>query len=138
MTDVSRPATPVARPTTATPLPSLEGLAPDQARAIRELARERDRLLVLQDSLRELERSGSIDARLAVLLRGMRAIGFARAAVALQDEAGEAVHICASGAVPDAESVVRRALGDPAAWSRRLDELGRFRNGASFRIHSTY
>ncbi|HET9809025.1 MAG TPA: PAS domain S-box protein [Candidatus Limnocylindria bacterium] len=134
MTDVSRPATPVARPTTATPLPSLEGLAPDQARAIRELARERDRLLVLQDSLRELEHSGSIDARLAVLLRGMRAIGFARAAVALQDEAGEAVHICASGAVPDAESVVRRALGDPTAWSRRLDELARFRNGASFRL----
>jgi PAS domain S-box-containing protein len=134
MTDVSRPATSISRPTAATPLPSLDGLAPEQARALRELARERDRLLVLQDVLRELERSGPIDARLGVLLRGMRALGFARAAVALQDELGRTVHVAASGAVPDGESVVRRALGDPAAWSRRLDELSRFRSGASFRL----
>ena len=101
---------------------------------MRELARERDRLLVLQDALRDLERSGSLDARLGVLLRGMRALGFARAAVALQDEPGHAVHVAASGAVPDAESVVRRALGDPGAWPRRLDELSRFRSGTSFRL----
>src|SRR5688500_10822567 len=93
MTDVSRSATSVPRPTAATPLPSLEGLAPEQARAMRELARERDRLLVLQDSLRDLEHSGSLDARLGVLLRGMRALGFARAAVALQDEPGNAVQV---------------------------------------------
>jgi PAS domain S-box-containing protein len=134
MTDVSRSATSVSRPTAATPLPSLEGLAPEQARALRELARERDRLLVLQDVLRDLERSGSIEARVGVLLRGMRALGFARAAVALQDEPGHTVHVAAAGAVPEGESVVRRALGDPAAWSRRLDELSRFRSGASFRL----
>jgi PAS domain S-box-containing protein len=64
----------------------------------------------------------------------MRALGFARAAVALQDEPGQTVHVAASGAVPDGENVVRRALGDPAAWSRRLDELSRFRSGASFRL----
>ena len=101
---------------------------------MRELAQERDRLLVLQESLRDLERSGSLDARLGVLLRGMRALGFARAAVALQDEPGESIHIAASGAVPDAETVVRRALGDPGSWSRRLDELSRFRSGGSFRL----
>jgi PAS domain S-box-containing protein len=134
MTDVSRPATSVSRPTAPTPLPSLEGLAPEQVQALRELARERDRLLVLQDALRDLERSGSIDARLGVLLRGMRALGFARAVVALQDEPGRTVHVAASGAVPDGEGVVRRALGDPAAWARRLDELSRFRSGTSFRL----
>ena len=45
MTDVSRSATSVSRPSAPTALPSLEGLAPEQARAVRELARERDRLL---------------------------------------------------------------------------------------------
>src|SRR5688500_807787 len=134
MTDVSRSATSMSRPTAAAPLPSMEGLAPEQVRAMRELARERDRLLVLQDALRDLERSGSLDARLGVLLRGMRALGFARAAVALQDEPGNAVQVAASGAVADAETVVRRALGDPGAWPRRLDELARFRSGASFRL----
>jgi PAS domain S-box-containing protein len=134
MTDVSRSATSASRPTAAIPLPSLEGLAPEQARVLRELARERDRLLVLQDALRDLERSATIDARLGVLLRGMRALGFARAAVVLQDEPGQAVHVAASGAVPDGESVVRRALGDPIVWPRRLDELSRFRSGASFRL----
>src|SRR5687768_549576 len=103
MTDVSRSATSIPRPTAPAPLPSLEGLAPEQARALRELARERDRLLVLQDALRDLERSGSLDARLGVLLRGMRALGFARAAVAFQDEPGQVVHVAASGAVADAE-----------------------------------
>src|SRR5688500_6047317 len=134
MTDVSRSATSVSRPTAATPLPSLEGLAPEQARALRALARERDRLLVLPDVLRDLERSGTVDARLGVAWRRMRAPGFARAAVALQDEPGHTVHVAASGPVPDGESVVRRALGDPTAWSRRLYELSRFRSGASFRL----
>ena len=134
MTDVSRSATSVSRPTAATPLPSLDGLPPEQARALRELARERDRLLVLQDALRDLERAGSIDARLGLLLRGIRALGFARAAVALQDELGPTVHVAASGTVPEIESIVRRALGDPATWSRRLEELSRFRSGASFRL----
>src|SRR5687767_7636768 len=134
MTDVSRSATSIPRPTAPAPLPSLDGLAPEQAQAVRELALERDRLLVLQDSLRELERSGSLDARLGVLLRGMRALGFARAAVALQDEPGQPVHVAASGAVADAESVVRRALGDTGAWVRRLEELSRFRAGASYRL----
>ncbi|MGQ0714606.1 MAG: PAS domain S-box protein [Gemmatimonadaceae bacterium] len=134
MTDVSRSPTSLSRPSASLPLPSLEGLAPEQARAVRELARERDRLIVLQDALRELEHSRSLDARLAVLLRGMRALGFARAAVVLQDEPEQVVEIAALGAVADAEAVVRRALGDPSAWQRRLEELARFRNGASFRL----
>ncbi|HZO19873.1 MAG TPA: PAS domain S-box protein [Gemmatimonadaceae bacterium] len=139
MTDVSRSAAASSRPTPATPFPSFEGLTPEQARAIRELIRERDRLLVLQEAARELERSGPTDARLAVLLRGMRALGFSRITVALQDEPGQRVLVAASGPIADAEGVVRRALGDPSSWSHRLDELARFRtSGKSFRLDTSH
>ena len=60
MTDVSRSATSVSRPSAPTSLPSLEGLAPEQARAVRELARERDRLL---ERLQRLHDVGSALSR---------------------------------------------------------------------------
>ena len=101
---------------------------------MRELLRERDRLLVLQDTLRELERCTALDGRLAVLLRGIRGVGFARAAVALHDEIAQTVEVTASGAFPDGEAVVRRAFGDPATWNHLVDEFARFRSGASLRL----
>jgi PAS domain S-box-containing protein len=54
MTDVSRSATSVSHSIAASPLPSLEGLAPEQAQAVRELASERDRLLVRLQRLHDV------------------------------------------------------------------------------------
>src|SRR5919108_2137556 len=60
MTDVSRSATSVPTSVAGSPLPSLEGLTPEQAQAVRELAGGRDRLL---QRLQRLHNVGSALSR---------------------------------------------------------------------------
>lgn len=134
MTDVSRSTTRFSRASETASLPSLEGLPAESAQALRAMMLERDRLVVLQESLRELEGARSLDGRLSVLLRGLRSLGFARAAVVMQDDVSEPVCVMATGAVSDAERVVRRALGDPGTWARRLEDFDRYRQGPLYRL----
>jgi PAS domain S-box-containing protein len=108
MTDVSRSATSVSSPLAASPLPSLEGLTPEQAQAVRELAAERDRLLQRLQRLHDVGSALSRSLEEGEILREL-----ARQAARVIDADG----ILIARAEPEAQRIVTlvRMVGSQAS-----------------------
>ena len=100
--------------------------------AVRQLQQERDHLLLLHESLAEVERAPSMDARLHVFVEAIRRIGFGRATITLRDEELNATAIVSAGLSVEEEELLRTDAAPGEVWERRLAAIERFRISNSF------
>ena len=108
------------------------GLPPGQAEAIRQLVRERDHLVVLHEALVEVERAGTLEARLRIIVAAIQRIGFRRVAITLRDADLEATMLVTAGLTPEEDAELRCAPAPGVVWQRRLASLERFRVSQSY------
>jgi PAS domain S-box-containing protein len=127
----SRPATPLA-PLTPDVDALARGLSAEHAAALRELARERDHLVLLHEALVEVERAGSLEARLRIIVAAIRKTGFRRVAITLRDGELEPTMLVTAGLTAEEDAELRRHAAPGLVWQRRLGSLERFRVSQSY------
>ena len=108
------------------------GLPPEQAEAVRELVRERDHLVVLHEALVEVERAGTLEGRLRIIVAAIQRIGFRRVAITLRDADLDATMLVTAGLTAAEDAELRRAPAPGVVWQRRLASLERFRISQSY------
>ena len=127
----SRPVTPLA-PLAPDAEALARGLSPERAEAIRELARERDHLVLLHEALVDVERAGTLEARLRIIVGAIRKTGFRRVAITLRDADLEPTMLVTAGLTPEEDAELRRRPAAGLVWQRRLASLERFRVSQSY------
>jgi PAS domain S-box-containing protein len=100
--------------------------------AVRELQRERDHLLLLQEAVVDAERATTSDARLGVFVGAIRRIGFGRVALTLRDAELNTVAVVGVGLSEEELRVLRDRPSPGGVWRERLAAVERFRISDSY------
>ena len=108
------------------------GDAAAQAEVVRDLERERDHLFLLHEALGDAERATTLEARLDVIVNGIRKIGFGRVVITLRDEQLNQTKLVTFGLTPEEVRELRDKPASGIVWKRRLASLERFRISQSF------
>ncbi len=103
---------------------------------VMRLARERDHLVLLHESLAHADQVPDLEGKLRVLLDAIRRIGFGRAVITLRDADMEPQLVVAAGLGEAAERELRQGGAPGTVWKRRLQSLERHRISLSYYLDS--
>ena len=107
-------------------------LPPELRDEVAQLARERDHLVLLQNSLVEASGAGLLEARLRVLVEATRQIGFGRVVLTLRDAELNPSLVVTAGLTPSEDRELRDHPAGGGTWRRRIPLLDRFRISQSW------
>ena len=122
----------IVPPPGSSPLGAPPDVDATQAEVVRDLERERDHLFLLHEALVDAERATTLEARLDVIVNGIRKIGFGRVVVTLRDEQLNQTKLVTFGLTIEEVRELRDKPASGIVWKRRLASLERFRVSQSY------